>query len=52
LDREETKVVRLRDFYLSFLLLYPSFLSVGKGSVREKGEYSNIIEIKRIDKKG
>jgi hypothetical protein len=36
LDREKTKELRLWDFYLSFPLLYPSFLGKGKGVEEEK----------------
>jgi hypothetical protein len=35
LDREETREPRLRDFYLSFPLLYPSFLGKERKMERE-----------------
>jgi hypothetical protein len=37
LGRKETRELRLRDFYLSFPLLYPSFLGKGEEGGREKG---------------
>jgi hypothetical protein len=50
LDREETRELRLRDFYLSFPLIYPSVLGKVKRSRREKARYSSIIEIKGVGK--
>jgi hypothetical protein len=41
LDREGTRELKLRDFYVPFSLLYPSFLGKGKGWKRRG--YSNII---------
>jgi hypothetical protein len=46
----QTRELRLRDFYLSFPLLYSSFLGKGKEGRREKGKYSNIIDIRGIQK--
>jgi hypothetical protein len=50
LDKEETRELRVRDFYFPFLLLYPSLIGKAKGGGREKRRYSNIIEIREIDK--
>jgi hypothetical protein len=38
LGKEGTRELKLRDFYLSFLLLYPSFLGKRKGGGRERGK--------------
>lgn len=48
LDREGTREFKLRDCYLSFPLLYSFFL--GKWVGERKGGYSNIIEVREIDK--
>ena len=37
LDREGTRELKIRDFYLSFSLLYPSFSGKGEVDRREKG---------------
>jgi hypothetical protein len=37
LVREEARKLKLRDFYLSFPLLYPSFSGKREGGGREKG---------------
>jgi hypothetical protein len=50
LEREGTRKLKHRNFYLSFSLSYPSFLDKVEGGGREKWGYSNIIEIRGIDK--
>ena len=46
LDREGTRELKIRDFYLSFPLLYPSFSGKGEVDRRERGnrEMSSKLE--------
>lgn len=47
---KETRELSFRDFYLSFPVLYPSFLGKAKGVKREKGRHTNVREIREMDK--